>query len=330
MQILFVGATWLDVTALCIAVGAAACTSWLLPEPSAPVAYRLRIGFGAALALFTASTIVLCVARTLEMSGAGWSGLGRYLPLVVGETRFGALWRVRGYALAVAWVAALPYLVRGRLAKGAAVTLIAACAVGAFARAASGHAGDTGMVAVPVWIDMAHLVAAAGWVGPLLVLPAVVFPRLRAPGDVPGFAALFGRLSALAGAALALVVATGLYNAWHGLGRPAALWTSAYGRILLAKLGLVAIMVTIGAHNRWVKLPALRRSVPAEAARWVRRAARAVVVEAWLAVAVLLAAALLHHAVPPADRRPVAAVPAPAPVDSNGALRLAHPEPTVA
>ncbi|HQU14769.1 MAG: hypothetical protein B7Z66_03940 [Chromatiales bacterium 21-64-14] len=323
MESIFVAATWFDVIALCMAVGAALCVLWVVPRADHEVFARgLRRGFASALALLTVSSVVLAVTRTLEMSGAGWSGVGHFLPLVVAHTHFGLLWQVRIIAIGAAWLAGISYVYNGRAAVAGALGLLAASMVIAYTRAASGHAGDAGPFAPAVWVDTAHLLAAGAWVGPLFIFSTVVFPTLRRVCVAPAQLAvgLFERLSTLAGAALAMVVASGFYSAWRGLGGVAALWRTSYGQILLVKISLVAAMVAIGAHNRYVKRPTLRRTAGGPAGVvWTAHAARAVLLEAVLALGVLLAAASLHHTMPPSDHpagmQMLGRVPAPTKLD---------------
>jgi copper transport protein len=47
------------------------------------------------------------------------------------------------------------------------------------------------------------------------------------------------------------VVATGLAQAVIQIGRPTALWTTAYGRVFLAKFALLACLFALAAFNRW-------------------------------------------------------------------------------
>ena len=55
------------------------------------------------------------------------------------------------------------------------------------------------------------------------------------------------------------MVLTGTYNAWSQLGAVAMLWTSPYGRALLVKLLVVAMLIWLGAVNRYVIIPRLSR-----------------------------------------------------------------------
>jgi len=70
-------------------------------------------------------------------------------------------------------------------------------------------------------------------------------------------AALAARFSRLAGLSLAAVVATGSYNAWAQLGALSRLWSTTYGQVLIVKLAIVAVLVWLGAVNRYVLLPRL-------------------------------------------------------------------------
>ena len=55
------------------------------------------------------------------------------------------------------------------------------------------------------------------------------------------------------------LLASGLLNAWNLLAEPRDLLITDYGRLLLAKLGLVAAMIAIAAVNRCRAHPACRR-----------------------------------------------------------------------
>ncbi len=103
------------------------------------------------------------------------------------------------------------------------------------------------------------------------------------------------RLSALATAALAGVIATGVAAAWHGLdGSLAALdpaTASSWGVTLDVKLALVATAVVLGALNRFVWLPALPGS-------W-RRVAWVLRVESGVLLSTLAVAAWLANGEPP-------------------------------
>jgi putative copper export protein len=110
-------------------------------------------------------------------------------------------------------------------------------------------------------------------------------------------AALLRRFSTLAGWCLGLVVATGFSNACLQVGSLHALATTAYGRILVAKVALVAAMACLGAANRFAVLPGLDGpTVPRPA---TARLARYVAWEVALALLVFGCTAVLTESAPP-------------------------------
>lgn len=327
MKAFYVFATWLDVLAISVCVGFAACGAWVVRRsgPGGGFAVLWR-WLGAAAALLTLSSGVLLVSRTLEMSGAPPGALPGLVLLVLRKTHYGGLWLVRLGALGALWLTWA--LGHGRKWRGPATGVVfLAVAVVSFTRSATSHAGGHGDYTLAVWADVLHLLSVGAWVGTLIAMSVAVFPRLR-ESSRSGRAAVvdvFSRLSTLSGIALLIIVVTGIYNADKGLGHPSALWQSRYGLILIAKLILVGLMVCIGAYNRYVKLPRLQkwagqggatrhllprlpgfprvvaRAVNASDPNPVRGCARAVAAETLLALGALLAAALLHHTIPPAD-----------------------------
>jgi len=317
MEWFFAFATWLDVLAISGCIGTLVCAAWVVPRHASGSLNRpLWGGFGASVALLTLASGVLLVSRTMEFSGASFASLGTYVPLVIGRTHYGLVWRWRVGAMSLLW---LSWAAGRRESRSLGAEWLAGLAllVVVYSRSATGHAGDHGSFAVGVWVDMLHVLGGAVWVGTLFAMSLSVFPRLLRleEGRDSAGAEIFGRLSTVAGIALVLIVVTGIYNAWQGLGSVNAPWHSRYGHVLAFKLVLVAWMVFLGAHNRYIKLPALHQRAGNGGRATAQgdvlgRCARSVHTESALGVCVLIAAAVLHHAMPPAD------VP-PHPVDSS-------------
>lgn len=190
-------------------------------------------------------------------------------------------------ALALAGLV-LAWLASGRMAGQKLLALAALLCVG-LALAATGHAST----ADPQWLTrpavFVHTVIVAFWSGALLPLAlllrqapsAALAPLRRFSGAIPP---LLGLLAA-AGIALAAVqVAT-----------PGQLLTSSYGRVLLVKLVLVAILLGIAAVNRWkLTPPVMGGAGPAR-----RRLVRAIAVEAVLVAGILGVVALWRFTPPP-------------------------------
>ncbi|MGR8009613.1 copper resistance CopC/CopD family protein [Streptomyces hypolithicus] len=124
--------------------------------------------------------------------------------------------------------------------------------------ALSEHA-STGLqpgIAMPV--DVLHLLAVATWLGGLAALLVALY---RAPGIDRTAVANFSRV---AFASVAVLAATGLYQSWRQVGSWSALTGTAYGQLLLLKVGVVAVLVGIAwLSRRWTGR--LAAGAPAEA-----------------------------------------------------------------
>ena len=167
----------------------------------------------------------------------------------------------------------------------------------AFTPGMSGHAASTSRLApLPVVMDAVHVLGAGGWLGSLLVVLIVGIPlALRlAPGDRgPAVAALVNAFSPAALWFAGAVVATGVFAAWLHLPEIPALWESAYGRMLLLKLGILSVLFGTGAYN-WLRVkPALGDEAAAGRLR------RSAIVELVVGAMVLLVTAVLVATSPP-------------------------------
>lgn len=282
---------------------------------------RLHRALGATLALLTLASFGVLVSRTLELDGGDWNTLLADMRLALAVTHYGHVWWWRVPALAIAW-AAWALSVRSRGSRIIWI-MLPAFALVALTRSSTGHPADHGDFTLAVWIDWLHLLAAGTWVGSLFGMSMAAFPALlrRARDDVAMAARIFQRLSTLCGVALAVLVACGVFSAVSQLGAIQALWTTRYGAILDVKLAIVAVMILIGAHNRYIKLPRLRAAATdmpsgSEGLPTLRACARAVLAECVLGLAVIAATATLLHAMPPVDAHSMsmAAVPPAAPI----------------
>lgn len=135
----------------------------------------------------------------------------------------------------------------------------------------------------PGWLvmgaDVVHASTAAVWVGGLIAL-VLHLARARRRQDVPaGAAAVLGRFSTLAGGLVLLLGLTGTALAVVIVGSVPALVGGLYGRLLLAKLALVALVGGVAVWNRFRLVPRLgREGVPTRAWRQLTIALRLEVV----------------------------------------------------
>jgi copper transport protein len=142
--------------------------------------------------------------------------------------------------------------------------------------------------------DWLHLVAASVWAGGLMALAFLVWPL--APSLRRQAFLGFARLAVLLVGAMVLA---GAYLALARLPEANDLWQTQYGRLLVVKLGVVAVALTWGAAHHFLVRPRL------EAGR-EPNVRPSLVGEAAVALTVLLAAAILTNAAPPPAEPPAA------------------------
>ncbi|HKT31222.1 MAG TPA: CopD family protein [Gammaproteobacteria bacterium] len=319
--------TAFDVLMLASTMGVLAC--WLAVLPRQPDFHALEVPvlrlLGICIALLTLSSLLTLLSRILELDGGSWGQIPTALPLALKVTQFGHIWPFRIPALVLMWIGWAWCLHHRNHAWAAWLVAIGVAGI-ALTRSATGHPADHGDFKFAVWVDWVHLLSGAVWVGSLFGMSLAIFPKLLRSGNATQehAAVIFQRLSTLAGIALAVILASGIYTAFQELDRFSDLWKSSYGITLDVKLFIVILMIAIGAHNRYVKLPyllraagrpappslpgklfgAFRRNAPAAPGdHAVRSCARAVLVESLLGVAVIAAASVLLHGMPPADMR---------------------------
>lgn len=197
--------------------------------------------------------------------------------------------------LAMAITAGLSF---GRPARAVA---LAGAVVAPVGFAITGHTRTMDPAAIGYLADAAHLWAGAVWLGGLVAVVAVV-RRRRRDGDPFAAAEAVARFSGWAAAVTAAVVVAGLAMAWLEVGGWHALTTTSYGRLLLAKVALVAVVVAVAATNRYRLLPQVAAAAvedpPADDGEAWRSLLARVRVEVVLLVAVLGVTSVLTYVVP--------------------------------
>ncbi len=122
------------------------------------------------------------------------------------------------------------------------VALVLASAVG-------GHASTGRWSSLAIPVDAVHQIAMAIWVGGLATLAVVVLRGEEHADDerrvVVGF-------STVAATCVVTLVATGAFQSLRQVEALGTLWTTDFGRLLLLKLGVVAIMVAAASASRTI------------------------------------------------------------------------------
>ena len=162
------------------------------------------------------------------------------------DTHVGHVMLLRVAVLLVIFVAGRSLLRRASLdalrLAAAGVMGLALLATFTFA----GHARTGFQVAGAVVADLAHLAAFSLWFGGLIVLVVAV---LR-PDDPSELEPAVSRFSSVGLASVVVLVGSGVYQSWRQVGSFGALKDTTYGRLLLVKVAVVAVVVLAAALTR--------------------------------------------------------------------------------
>ncbi len=264
--------------------------SLLMPPDCTREAVRAlgRLAWGS-LAVAALGLAAWTVLQSAELAGArGLAQTLAALPTVLSDTQFGHLVLLQ-LGLAGGTGVALACGGRGLRAAAALASLDVA------AEAGHGHAMAMGGVLGPLfWVDMLHVLSAAGWIGGLAPLLLVV--RLSPPGTG---AAAARRFSPFGKWCLAGLAGSALIQGWVLVGSVAALLAMPYGWVVLIKTTLFSLLFALAVVNRYRLAPALRGTAPHLSRR---RLAASILVQTGLGATAVLAAAVLSGLVPGMDR----------------------------
>ncbi|WP_411771285.1 copper resistance CopC/CopD family protein [Streptomyces gramineus] len=108
------------------------------------------------------------------------------------------------------------------------------------------HASAGIQVPLAITSSVLHLLAMSLWLGGLTALLTLL--RRTDAGSLP--AAVVTRFSRVAFASVTVLVVTGVYQSWRGLGSWQALTGTAYGRLLLVKIAAVVLLLAAASQSR--------------------------------------------------------------------------------
>jgi copper transport protein len=222
-----------------------------------------------------------------EAAGASWGD--------VFATSLGHTLITRIVPMVVSCVALVGvWLLRDAVRRVALVVVLLAAAAAMWADADASHAAGEAPTLLNVILQWLHVLAVGVWIGGLLALLA----GLRGmPSDAKAAAAR--RLSTAAAVALVAVAATGTVRAVLEVQTWDNLVNTVFGQLVLLKIGLILVLASLGAVNRFRNVPAAPRSL-----RRLRRVGSTEVVAG--AAALLVAAALVNVAPPVASAQAAA------------------------
>jgi copper resistance protein D len=219
---------------------------------------------------------------------------------VLFQTQFGRVWQLRLGLIAAAFVLVASALAQVKPRRALIAVLWLISVVLLVSLALISHAAAATMQPFGVLGDMIHLCAAGLWIGglvPLTIFIACVPASLSLNEMVPH---VLPRFSTLSLCCVSVLVVSGISNSWLLVGSIHALFATPYGRLLLVKLTLFAVLIAIGARNRFlIKAKPLKAPAGRNVLSQLRRN---VICEAWLGFAAVAIVACLG--VTPPARHP--------------------------
>jgi putative copper resistance protein D len=166
-------------------------------------------------------------------------------------TRSGVVWLIR--SALILFLAAMIYGRRAErlIDRPAPILLPAAALIMAPAFASHAAAGERIWLAAQLTADALHLLAAGVWLGglPAFALFLARSVRLNEPWGAVAFKETTRRFSFLGCVCVAVVLATGIFNAWTLVGAVAPLMGTSYGKLLLGKIVLLLPLLAVASAS---------------------------------------------------------------------------------
>jgi putative copper export protein len=208
-------------------------------------------GVVAAVLVIAAALLRLYLEATMMKAMPDMSGMsGMTTQDMVVDTSWGLAFLIQVVSAFIALIAFA--LAARRLAW--AWYLAAACAlVLAITPALGGHAAAApNLTALAIVSDWLHVLAGGTWLGALLCVMMIGVPvACTCEGDerwacVSSLVHMFSRIAMVS---VATIVISGVFASWIHLASVSDLWSTSYGKTLLAKITLAAFALSAGAYN---------------------------------------------------------------------------------
>ncbi|MCB0977261.1 MAG: copper resistance protein CopC/CopD [Acidimicrobiales bacterium] len=215
-----------------------------------PTPVNRAVGALAGVGIFAAAAQIPFQASLVSGQGLGSVSDQGVLKLALSDGFGWSILAVCLGLLSVALTTGLPFRAAVRVtATGGAVLAPLGLVV-------TGHTRTMSPAALGYLADLIHVFAGAVWFGGLLSLVATLRRRRRV-ADLPAAADAVRRFSGWALVTAALVVASGSTLAWIEVRGLHALVDTSYGRVLVAKVSLVGVVLLGAAWNRFSFIPSL-------------------------------------------------------------------------
>lgn len=294
LDVLYRVGRYFEFTFLLLCAGGIAALVYPLSSADPQLQRRLYVLLAVCAGALAVWSLLGIAFQGAKASGGGLSDAFTWTNVSdVAQTRYGRVELMRaGLALGILGLALALRRAggQGRDAGSVAAVLLAAGLV--VTPSFAGHASATGPLASVS--DIAHVMAAAAWVGGLAFVIIALWWALEerwplATRCVP-------RFSTIALGSVVVLLVAGAINGYLQVETWRGLWETNYGLLLLAKIGLIVPLLALGAYNNRYSVPRLRGGAAAPRER--RRFLQAAGVELAIMTAIVGVTAFLVDANP--------------------------------
>lgn len=253
---------WIVFASLALLIGVIAFGVLVLPSGRA-ARWTRRFVWAGWIGL-AASTVLGLLLYGPYVAGLGLGDM--FSTSLLGDTldqRLGTVWAIRLGLLLLALPVVLAFLRRDgdeprRLGGWWAPAAVVLGVLLAATPGLSGHASSGDWQTAAEITDTIHVLGMAVWLGGLVAVAAVLLPK-RTAAELH---ATLPRWSRLAMVCVIAIVATGAFQTWRQVGGLDALRTTDYGRILIVKLVLFAVIMVLAAFSREIVFRLYHRPTP--------------------------------------------------------------------
>jgi len=236
-------ARWIGYSGLMLLVGAGVVLTLLWPRRLGRTGPRRAAYVGAGLVAL--GTILELALQVPYVAGGGLGDITRSDVREVFASQFGAAHLVRLGVLGAALVL-FQAVSKGRSWGADRVLLAVLGTIGIGTWSISGHPSATDVPGVSVAADMVHLGAMSVWLGGLAMLALFLLPRCT----VTELAAIVPVWSRWATYAIGALILTGVAQSLLEVRPLSALFSTAYGLVLVAKVALVGVVLGVALLSR--------------------------------------------------------------------------------
>lgn len=247
-----------------LVVGASFATLWLW-GPISRISWlgnalaETRMKIDRSMTKLTVSGSILVVASGFAMIAVQAYSINAGILDAI-STKFGSMWIIR--MIASAALLALSYTMYHKIKKSNSITsrghVLGLFAIGLIVLVTTSlisHGAATGKI-LPLILDFIHNIVASLWIGGIFYIAFIFMPNLKRVVNedisIPTLSILIPRFSIITISILGAIVITGPFLLYFLESNLALTLGSSYGKILIVKLSLAAIMISLGAYNNMI------------------------------------------------------------------------------